>query len=384
MFCDVVGSTPLSERLDPEELHQVVLAYHELCEEVVRRFEGYVAQYQGDGLLVYFGYPQAHEDDAVRAVRAGLSILAELQPLNGRLQRTVRGMQDSPLQLRIGIHSGHVVVGEIGAGARREQIALGETPNLAARLQGLAEPNTLVISGAAYRLTEGLFSCQDRGALELKGISSRVRVYRVLGESEAQSRFAAAVARGLTPLVGRAQEMELLLQQWRQVSADGGRVVLLRGEAGIGKSRLLQAFKERLARESHAVLECRCSPYAQHSAFFPLVDVVQRALHFRKDETPEAKFRKLEDLVERQGQMRRYADLAPPETVPLLASLLTLPLPDSYPAPDLSPQRLREKLFEVLFAWLQTLAERHPLLFVVEDLQWIDPSTLELLRLLVD
>ncbi|MBI3797037.1 MAG: AAA family ATPase, partial [Deltaproteobacteria bacterium] len=384
MFCDLVGSTPLSERLDPEELYHVVLTYQAMCEDVIRRFEGYVAQYQGDGLLVYFGYPQAHEDDAARAVRSGLGILAELQHSNRRLQRTIRGIQESPLQLRIGIHSGLVVVGEIGVGARREQIALGETPNIAARLQGLAEPDSLVISAATYRLTEGLFTCHDRGAYELKGISAPVQVYQALGESEIQSRFEVAVARGLTPLVGREQEMELLLRHWRHVTAGGSRSVFLSGEAGIGKSRLVQALKEYVARESHGRIECRCSPYAQHSAFFPLFDLLQRVLQFKRDDLPEDKFRKLEDLLERQGQMQRHAALSFPEAVPLLASLLSLPLPDRYTLPDLPPQRLRQKLFDVLSAWLQAMAERYPTLFVVEDLQWSDPSTLELLHFFVN
>src|SRR5712691_9669844 len=210
MFCDLVGSTALSEQLDPEELREVVHAYQEACAGVIGRFEGHIAQYLGDGLLVYFGYPAAHEDDAQRAVRAGLSILAELPHLNARLQSTVKVHGCAPLQIRIGIHTGLVVVGEIGSSDKCEILALGDTPNIAARLQGLAEPDTVVISGATYRLSAGFFSCRNLGPQTVKGISAPVEVYRVLEESEVQSRFEVAFRTGLTPLVGREQEVGLL------------------------------------------------------------------------------------------------------------------------------------------------------------------------------
>ncbi|MBI3304260.1 MAG: AAA family ATPase, partial [Deltaproteobacteria bacterium] len=249
MFCDVANSTALSEHLDPEELREVVRTYQEVCAAVIQRFEGHIAQYLGDGLLVYFGYPVAHEDDAQRAVRAGLGILTELQQLNAQLQRTVEAMQAWPLQVRIGIHTGLAVVGELWKGERREQMALGETPNIAARLQGMAAPNTVMMSAVTYRLTEGFFACHDLGSQTLKGVSAPLRVYRVLGESGAQSRFEVAVTTGLTPLVGREQEVELLLERWERAKEGDGWVVLLSGEAGIGKSRLVQVLKEHVAAE---------------------------------------------------------------------------------------------------------------------------------------
>src|SRR2546425_7266285 len=217
MFCDLVGSTPLAEQLDPEELREVVREYQEACATVIHRFAGYIARYVGDALLVYFGYPVAHEDDAQRAVRAGLDIVAELPPLNARLQQTIRATHASPLQVRIGIHTGLVVVGEMGGGDYREQMALGETPNIAARLQGMAEPDTVVISAATSRLIEGLFACQQLGPHALKGVSTPVPVYRVVGASGAQSRFEVAVWTCLTPLVGREEEMGLLLKRWERV-----------------------------------------------------------------------------------------------------------------------------------------------------------------------
>src|SRR6266852_4511553 len=247
MFCDLVGSTPLAEKLDPEDLREVILAYQQVCAEQIRRFEGYLARYVGDGLLVYFGYPTAHEDDAQRAIRAGLGIVAALPDLNNRLQQTVKILRDFPLQVRIGIHTGLVVVGDMGGGGYRDPLAIvGETPNIAARVQGIAEPNTVVISAATSRLVQGLFECQDRGPQELKGVSTLVPVYRVLRESEAQSRFEVAVRTGLTPLVGRDEELGLLRRRWKRTQQGESQVVLLSGEPGIGKSRLVQEFKEQL------------------------------------------------------------------------------------------------------------------------------------------
>src|SRR5262249_5631227 len=233
MFCDLVGSTPLAEQLDPEDLRQVILAYQQTCAEQIRRFDGYLARYVGDGLLVYFGYPQAHEDDAPRAIRAGLGIVAALPELNTRLQHTVGGLGDSPLQVRIGIHTGLVVVGDMGGGDYRDPRAIvGETPNIAARLQGLAEPNTVAISEATGRLVHGLFECHARGPQALKGVSTLVPVYCVLRESDVQSRFEVAVRTGLTPLVGREEELGLLRRRWEQAKAGEGQAVLLSGEPG--------------------------------------------------------------------------------------------------------------------------------------------------------
>ena len=243
MFCDLVGSTALSGKLDPEDMREMLRAYQQACAEVINRFEGHIAQYLGDGLLVYFGYPSAHEDDAPRAVRAALGIADAMERLNVRLRRE----RDARLAVRVGIHTGLVVVGEIGSGARHEQLALGETPNLAARLQASAEPDTVVISAATHRLIERWFTCRDLGLQPAKGVAMPLRVYRVLNEREAVPRGFEAASTGLTALVGRGQEVGLLLERWEQVKDGFGQVALLSGEAGIGKSRLLRELRERVA-----------------------------------------------------------------------------------------------------------------------------------------
>src|SRR5262244_2472365 len=273
LFCDLVDSTVLASQLDPEELREVVRAYQEACAKVIARFEGHIAQYLGDGLLVYFGYPRAHEDDARRAVRAGLGIVEALGQLNTRLAQE-RGVH---LAVRLGCHTGLVVVGEVGGGTRQEQLALGETPNLAARLQGIAAPNTLVVSAATLQLLGGFFTSQSLGPSVLKGLAQPVEVYQVLHESMARSRLEAAGSTNLTPLVGREQEVALLRERWAQVKEGLGQVVLLSGEAGIGKSRLVQVLKEHVASEPQAWLTpCQCSPYYQHTALHPMIDLLER------------------------------------------------------------------------------------------------------------
>ena len=287
LFCDLVDSTVLASQLDPEELREVVRAYQDTCAKVIARFEGHIAQYLGDGLLVYFGYPLAHEDDAQRAVRAGLGMVEALGQLNTRLAQE-RGVH---LAVRLGIHTGLVVVGEVGGGTRQEQLALGETPNLAARLQGIAAPNTLVISAATFQLLGGFFACQPLGTPLLKGLAQPLAVYRVLYESMARSRLEAAGSTGLTPLVGREQEVGLLRERWAQVKDGLGQVVLLSGEAGIGKSRLVQVLKEQVAAEPQAWLTpCQCSPYYQNTALYPMIELLERvALRFEREESPQQK-----------------------------------------------------------------------------------------------
>jgi class 3 adenylate cyclase len=278
MFCDLVGSTPLSERLDPEDLRQVVRAYQQTCAEVVQRFDGHIAQLLGDALLVYFGWPQAHEDDAQRAVRTGLGMLQAMGNLNTHLERD----QGIRLCIRVGIHTGLVVVGEMGGGGHQEQLALGDTPNVASRVQGLAEPDTVVVSNATQRLIEGYFSYQDLGLQKLKGVGRSMSVHRVLRESGARSRLDIATSRGLTPLVGREQQVAFLIERWAQVKEGQGQVVVLSGEAGIGKSRLVQMLKECVAGEAHTLLECRSSPYYQNTALYPLTDLFQRMFGWRR------------------------------------------------------------------------------------------------------
>jgi class 3 adenylate cyclase/predicted ATPase len=373
MFCDLVDSTALAARLDPEDLREVVRAYQETSAAMIQRFGGYIAQYLGDGLLVYFGYPQAHEDDAQRAVHAGLGLMAAMGELNARLVRHT-GVR---LAVRIGIHTGLVVVGEMGSGSRQEQLALGETPNVAARIQGLAAPDTIVISPATCRIVRGYFTCQDLGSHTLKGLAAPLQVYRVLGESEAQSRLDVAGATGFTPLVGRESEMALLLERWAQSQEGTGQVVLLLGEAGIGKSRLVEALRERVSGEIATRIAFRCSPYYQNSAFYPVIDHLQRFLQWDRDEAPEAKLDTLERVL------RTYR-LPLEEVVPLFAALLSVPLPARYLPLNLSPQRQRQRTQEALVAWLLEEAERQPVLAVWEDLHWADPSTLEVLGLVLD
>ncbi len=374
MFCDLVESTALSGQLDPEDLREVVRAYQQVCTDVITHFDGYVAQLLGDGLLVYFGYPQAHEDDAQRAVRTGLGILDAMEELHTRLTQQ-QGIQ---LAIRIGIHTGLVVVGTMGGGARQERLALGETPNIAARLQGWAQPNTVAISNATYRLVQGYFQCQDLGAQALRGVTESIRLYHVLNESGATSRLDVVQPRGLTPLVGRESEVTLLLARWEQAKAGQGHVVLLSGEGGIGKSRFVQILKDHVANEPHIRWECRSVPYYQNTALYPVTDLLQRTLQWQHDETPDEKVGKLEHAF---SQYRLPLE----ETVPLFGSFLSLPLSqDRYAPLALSPQRQRQKTLETIIAILLELAEQQPVLFIVEDLHWTDPTTLELLHLLIE
>jgi len=374
MFCDLVDSTKLSSQLDPEDYREAVRAYQRVCTDIIQRYDGHIAQLLGDGLLVYFGYPHAHEDDALRAVHTGLGILDAMGALHTRLNQD-KGIQ---LAVRVGIHTGLVVVGAMGDGSRQEQLALGETPNIAARIQGLAASNTVAISGATYRLVQGYFACQDLGAQGLRGITESVRVYHVLRESGATSRLDVAQPRGLTPLVGRESEVALLLERWEQAKSGQGHVVLLSGDAGIGKSRLVQMLKDHVADEPHTRWECRSAEYAQNTALFPLTDLFQRLLEFQAEDTPNEKLVKLEQML---SQYRLPLE----ETVPLFAPLLALPLPENhYPSLHLSPQRQRQKTLETIIAILLELAEHEPMLFIVEDLHWADPTTLELLHLVIE
>jgi predicted ATPase/class 3 adenylate cyclase len=372
MFCDLVGSTSLAHQLDPEELREVVRQYQKVCAEAINRFEGNIAQYLGDGILAYFGYPRAHEDEARRAVRAGLEILDNMQQLNARLQREI-GVN---LAVRVGIHTGLVVVGEMGTPQKREQLALGKTPNLAARLQGLADPNTVVISAATHRLVQGFFSCQSLGPHKLKGIPLPLEVFQVLHEMEAQSRFEATLTQGLTPLIGKQKEVEMLLQHWQHTQKGRLHLTLLKGEAGIGKSRLLRAFKDRLGEAPHLWLESQCLPYHQNSALYPIIDLLQRLLTFRREESCESKTAKLETLL------AQY-DFLVAEAMPLFSELLCVPLGECQVGPRLNPQRQKQKTLEAVLQLLLKMAQQQPVVFVMEDLHWADASTLELLDLLI-
>ena len=373
MFCDLVGSTELAARLDPEVLRDVVRAYQQVCDAVINRYRGHVAQYLGDGLLVYFGYPAAGEDDPRRAVHGALGIINDLAVLNERL----RHENDITLAVRIGIHTGPVVVGEIGGAARRDALALGQTPNIAARLQAIAEPDTVVISAATHRLIRGTVEVSDMGAQALKGLPDPVRAYRVEPSKRPPDPRDPASAGPLTPLVGRDQEIGLLLAWWEHVKDDRGHVVLLGGEPGIGKSRLVRTLRDRIATERSLRWECRCSAYHQDSALYPLIELFERVFQLDRDDASSERFTTL------QAGLARY-DRAVPETISLWAALLSLPVADSVPPLNLTPQRQKEKTFEAIVALVLAVAARQPLLLIFEDLHWADPSTLELIDLLVD
>jgi class 3 adenylate cyclase/predicted ATPase len=368
MFCDLVGSTELSARFDPEDLREVIAAYHRAVAEVVRTFDGFVAKYMGDGVLVYFGYPQAHEDDAERAVRAGLGVIDGV----GRL-----AIKSAELQARVGIATGLVVVGDmIGEGSAQEQSVVGETPNLAARLQALAEPGAVVIAVGTRRLVGDLFEYRDLGAIGVRGIAAPVQVAQVLRPSAVASRFEALRGSALTPLVGRDEEIDLLLRRWARAKSGHGQVVLISGEPGIGKSRLTAALSERLHTEPHLRLRHFCSPHHQDSALFPFIDQLTRAAGFARDDPPAAKLGRLEALL--SGAAPAEEDVA------RISDLLSLPVSERHPLPNLSPQRKKERTLEALMRQLEGLARQQPVVMVFEDAHWIDPTSRELLDLTVE
>ena len=368
MFSDLVGSTALSARMDPEDLREVISAYQNCVAGTVQRFGGFVAKYMGDGVLVYFGYPLAHEDDAERAVRAGLELVAAVEGLKTR----------APLQTRVGIATGLVVVGDlIGTGSAQEQTVVGETPNLAARLQAVADPNTVVIAESTRKLLGNLFELQDLGANEVKGIAEPVRAYAPLRASSVESRFEALHATGLTALVGREEELELLLRRWSKAKTGEGQVVLLSGEPGIGKSRLTAASLEGLAGEPHTRLRYFCSPHHLDSALHPTITQLERAAGFQREDTAEGRRNKLEALLSKGTDDLR-------EAAPLIADLLSIPTGDRYAALDLTPQKRKEKTLTALLTQVEGLSRREPVLMVYEDVHWSDPTTRESLDLLID
>ena len=367
MFSDLVGSTALSARMDPEDLREVISAYQKCVAETVQRFGGFVAKYMGDGVLIYFGYPQAHEDDAERAVRAGLELVASVGGLKTH----------APLQTRIGIATGLVVVGDlIGSGASQEQTIVGETPNLAARWQGVAEPNRVVIAESTRKLVGNLFELEDLGGHDLKGIAGPVRAWAALRQASVEGRFEAFHASGLTELVGREEELELLLRRWSKAKGGQGQMVLLSGEPGIGKSRLTAALLERIAAEPHTRLRYFCSPQHTDSALFPIISQMERAARFSHDDTMQAKLDKL-DAVLMQSYTARE-DAAP------FAEMLSLTNDGRYPELELSPQQRRQKTLEALSAQPETLSRTDPVLMIFEDVHWIDPTSLEALSRTVD
>ena len=367
MFSDLVGSTALSARMDPEDLREVISAYQKCVAETVRRFGGFVAKYMGDGVLVYFGYPQAHEDDAERVVRAGLEVIAAVAALKSPVS----------LQTRVGIATGLVVVGDlIGSGEAQERGIVGETPNLAARLQALAEPNTVVIAEGTRKLLGNLFELQDLGPRDLKGIGGPVRAFAALRAGSAEGRFEALHASGLTALVGREEELELLLRRWSRAKTGEGQVVLLSGEAGIGKSRLTAALLERLAAEPHTRLRYFCSPQHTDSAFYPIISQLERAAGLAHDDTAQAKLDKLDALLAQTSTSMQDAVL--------FAEMLSLPNDGRYPAIDLAPEQRRQGTMKALIAQTEALIRQTPVLMIFEDAHWTDPTRLELFGRAVD
>jgi class 3 adenylate cyclase/tetratricopeptide (TPR) repeat protein len=367
MFSDLVGSTALSARMDPEDLREVISAYQRCVADTVRRFGGFVAKYMGDGVLVYFGYPQAHEDDGERAVRAGLELIAAVAALKSRVL----------LQTRVGIATGLVVVGDlVGSGEAQERGIVGETPNLAARLQSIAEPNMVVIAEGTRRLLGNLFELQDLGAKDLKGIAGSTRAWAALRASSAEGRFEALHTTDLTALVGREEETELLLRRWARAKTGEGQVVLLSGEAGIGKSRLTAALLESIAAEPHARLRYFCSPQRTDSALYPIIGQMERAAGLEYDDKPQAKLDKLDAVLAETSTS--------PEDAALFAEMLSLPNDGRYPALALSPEQRRQRTLEALTAQVAGLASRQPVLMIFEDVHWTDPTSLEAFGRTVD
>ena len=360
MFTDLVGSTALSTKLDPEDLRLVIGAYHKCVAETVARFGGFIGRYMGDGALVYFGYPQAHEDDAERAVRAGLTLVEAVRSLTA----------SEPLHVRIGIGTGLVVVGDlVGTGEAQERGVVGETPNLAARLQAAAAPDSIVIGPTTRRLLAGLFEYRDLGRIEVKGFATPVQAYEVVRPSTVESRFEALHTTGLTALVGREEELQLLLRRWSIAKGGEGQVVLLSGEAGIGKSRLTAALLEGIAGEPHTRLRYFCSPQHTDSALYPIVGQMERAAGLTHDDTPQAKLDKLDAMLARTSTSKHDAAL--------FAEMLSLANDGRYPAPELAPPQRRQRTLDALVWQVEALGSRGPALMILEDVHWIDPTSLE-------
>ena len=368
MFCDLVGSTALSEKLDPEELRDLLHAYRTLCGDVIAHYDGFVARYVGDGILTYFGWPTAHEDDAERAVRAALEIV----------QTVRRASSTEALSVRLGIATGPVVVGEPAGVGDHAKLAVGSTPNLAARLQGLAAADQIVIATSTRRLVGNVFDLSDLGEHDLKGIAEPVHAWRVERALLTESRFDAN--RGgstLTPLVGRDEELDLLLRRWSQARDGEGQVVLLSGEPGIGKSRILSALRERLEAQGVQALRFQSSPYYVNSAFWPIIDNFERTLKFARDETAETKLEKLEALV-----VTHYG--RPLADVRFVAAILSIPCEARYGALPMTPQKHKDETLRTLVDVSEATARRQPSVLLFEDAHWADPTTLEVLDLLID
>jgi len=368
LFCDLVGSTELAHRLDPEDWREVIRAWQDTSADVVTSLGGHVAHYVGDAVKAYFGYPQAREDDGLRALRAALALLDAMARLGPRLP-----MLDTPLHVRVGVHTGLVVTGEI---AGEKGAAVGETPIAAARLQTLADPDTIFVSDATRKLAPDRFAFEDRGTHTLKGIGKPVHVYRLLGETAQADRLDAFTPSSLAPLMGRERELRLLVDRWEQARGGRGQVVLISGESGIGKSRLLHAFREAVGASGHRWLICRCNPDSRSSALFPVIQLIQQEIGVESEDAPATRLEKLKASLESYDQ-------AGAEALAAFTSLLSLPLPRMDPLADQGPDVKKRRTIDALLAWLLALARRQPLVVCAEDLHWADPSSLEFLQLVL-
>ena len=372
MFCDLVGSSALSTRFDPEDFREVIRAYQETCAAVVDHFRGYLARYVGDGVLIYFGYPQSHEDDSERAVRAAFEIIRAMPGLNHSLSR----YQGIELAVRIGVASGLVVAGDIaGERATEQNAVVGQTPNLAARLQSIANPNSVLISSDTRELLRGQFEYEELGPQQFNGFPEPVLTWRVIQPVEGVTRFEATRRQGLVPLIGRKDETEILLECWRRAKEGSGQSILLAGEAGIGKSRLAESFCEHIAGEAHAEWRYQCCSYDQSSAFHPVINQLERAAEYQREDTVEQKLAKLEALLAKSSCKTA-------EAVPLFASLLSIPLTGQYAPLNLGPRQQKERTLAALADHFVGLALDQPVFALVEDMHWMDPSSRELFDLI--
>ena len=370
MFCDLVDSTALSRRLDPEDLQTCIRRFLDACSQAIGRFNGYIAKYMGDGMLVYFGYPQAHEHDAERAVHAGLAILETVKALHHDIPHP-----DFEIAARIGIATGHVVVGELmGQDTAKERSVFGDTPNLAARLQALATPNQLIIDPVTKRLVGHEFEFADLGAVSLKGFETPVQAWQVLSHPSA-SRFESHRSSQLANFVGREQEIALLLGRWREAVDGEGQVVLLCGEAGIGKSRMIRRLRDRLTNEQYQTIQFQCSPYHTNTALYPATTYLRQAAGLASQDSAPRNGRSCHAHGE-NGLDNRI-------TVSLLADLLSIQGDAPGPAAHVSPEKRKDMTLEALVQYLQGLADRSPLLFIVEDAHWLDPTTLDLMTRII-
>lgn len=374
LFSDLAGSTRMSDILDPEDMRDILREYQTVCSNIIKSYDGFVAKFLGDGILAYFGYPEAHEDDAGRSVRAGLSIIEAMKSYSEKFIKQFGVRTD----VRIGIHTGLVVVGDMGGSQFLEADAIvGKTPNLAARIQTTAELNTVYISESTKKLLGVFFECENLGSHDLKGISKPVNLYQVLHERTGASRFE-VLSDKLTPFTGRKEEIRQLQEGWAKAEEGKGQVFIINGEAGIGKSRIVHYMKEFNANQKNSWLtEIRCSQYFSNSSLYPIIDMMERVvLGYSQDESPEGKLLKLEGWSSQYGTNE--------EIVPLFAPLLSIPLSEKYSPSNLTPVKLKEKTIDLLISILLKRSETQPVLFIVEDLHWADPSTLELLSKFID